>query len=190
MIKPYSAAIIGLNKGIVYNTSAEVWELLLRYEADLKNYFSESNLQIYLDRAEGFAYLRNEDETEANENLPRLIEKRPLSFPVSLLCLLLRKHLLEHDGQGDQVRAIVSGDELTSLMKPFLKSTNNEVRQDDQMSTTIKKVAEIGFLRRLKGEDELYEINRIIKGFIDESVISQTYQTYKNINAQDEEYGV
>lgn len=179
MKKPYTLVNIYLMKGVLYNSSAEVWELLIRYEPDVKSYFSDANLDVYIDKVEGHAYLKPfEDETM--DDLPKIIEKRQLSFLVSLLCLLLRKHLIEHDSQGDQVRAIISEEELITLMKPFLKETTNEVNQIRQIRASIKKVLQEGFLRPMQNDGDHYEINRIIKGFINADIVQQTLEKYKN----------
>jgi hypothetical protein len=37
-----------------------------------------------------------------------LVRRMPLSYPVTLLCVLLREKLLEFDAQGDSSRLIVS----------------------------------------------------------------------------------
>ena len=55
-----------------------------------------------LDEAEGYAFLRARphEEDDNAEKLPRLVARRPLSFPVSLLLALLRKKLAEFDAGG------------------------------------------------------------------------------------------
>ena len=182
MSKAYTPVNIYLMKGILYSSNAEIWELLVRYEPDVKSYFSDSSLDVYIDKVEGHAYLKPLDEDEMMEDLPKIIEKRQLSFQVSLLCLLLRKHLIEHDSQGDQVRAIISEDELIALMKPFLKETTNEVNQIKQIRASINKVRLEGFLRPMQNDGDHYEINRIIKGFINADIVQQTLEKYKNQN--------
>jgi hypothetical protein len=58
-------------------------------------------LELVLDEAEGYAFLRarpeEEDSDTSASKLPRLVARRPLSFPVSLLLALLRKKLAEFD---------------------------------------------------------------------------------------------
>lgn len=45
---------------------------------------------------------------------PRLMPRRSLSYPVSLLVLLLRKRLAEFDAGADGTRLMITGDEIVS----------------------------------------------------------------------------
>ncbi|MEP6677235.1 MAG: hypothetical protein ABJA78_18890 [Ferruginibacter sp.] len=45
----------------------------------------------------------------------------------------------------------------------LLKSTTNEAFQQKQIQASIERVVKEGFLRKMKTEEEQYEINRIIK---------------------------
>jgi len=177
-MKEYSALLIQLLKGIIYKDNTTTWELLLVHQNPIRQYFREINLKLQLDEAEGYAFLQQNESSE--ENVPKLIEKRPLSFHVSLLCLLLRKHLLESDIQGESLRVILSLDDLYSMMKPFMQDSTNEVKQISNINTAIKKVIEEGFLRKLDSEEKLYEINRIIKAFINADIVSDSLERLKN----------
>jgi hypothetical protein len=156
----------------VYNHSKH-WDDLLNHEQDVKNYFSDINLDVIIDKSEGYAYLKQKevDEEEENEGALKIIEKRQLNFHVSLLCLLLRKHLIESDSEGDSSKIILSKEAIVGLMKPFYKETTNEAKQLGKIEAAINKVEEEGFLRRMKTDDEQYEINRIIKAFINAEIV-------------------
>ena len=185
MIKAYSHILVALLKGIVYSHNDRVWDELLKpeNEADVKKYFADINLDVILDKSEGFAYLKQRVSEDEEEETPKLIQKRQLNFHVSLLCLLLRKHLIENDREGESSKAILSKEEIISLVKPFYKETTNEVKQQKQIETAITKIIDEGFLRKMKTEDEQYEINRIIKAFVNADVVKDSLeklQTYAN----------
>src|SRR4051794_16619739 len=99
-MKSYSHILIALLKGVVYSHNEKVWNDLMRpeHESGVKKYFVDINLDLIIDKSEGYAYLKQKisDHFE-DEELPRLFERRQLNFHVSLLCLLLRKHLIEND---------------------------------------------------------------------------------------------
>lgn len=185
MTKPYSHILVALLKGIVYSHNEKVWDELLKpeNETDVKKYFADINLEVIIDKSEGFAYLKQRVSEDEEEETPKLIQKRQLNFHVSLLCLLLRKHLIENDREGESSKAILSKDEIISLVKPFYKETTNEAGQQKQIETAITKVIDEGFLRKMKTEDEQYEINRIIKAFVNADVVKDSLeklQTYAN----------
>lgn len=183
MTKPYSHILVALLKGIVYSHNEKVWDELLKpeNEADVKKYFADINLEVIIDKSEGFAYLKQRVSEDEEEETPKLIQKRQLNFHVSLLCLLLRKHLIENDREGESSKAILSKEEIISLVKPFYRETTNEAKQQKQIETAITKVIDEGFLRKMKTADEQYEINRIIKAFVNADVVKDSLeklQTY------------
>jgi hypothetical protein len=176
----YNASLIGLLKGVVYNHHKEVWENLLRYEPDVKKYFAPIGLELFLDKSEGYAFLRQRDWEDDDVQLPRLAEKRQLNFLTSLMCIVLRKYLLEHDAQGGSVRSIINEQDIINRIKVFFPSTNDEAKQQEKITGTINKVVEIGFLRRLDDQEKNYEIHRIIKGFVNADVIDDALKRLKD----------
>jgi hypothetical protein len=165
MIKEYSLSLISLLKGVVNDHQKNAWANLLDYEADVKKYFSTIGLELFIDKSEGYAFLR-QTEFEEEVEVPKLAEKRQLDFYTSLLCLVLRKYLLEIDAQGGIVRAIIPQQEIVNRVKLFIPSAPDEAKQQDKIITTINKVIDIGFLRKVEDNTDNYEIHRIIKGFV------------------------
>lgn len=182
-MREYSLSLVTLLKGILYNHQKDSWENLLRYEPEVNKYFSAIGLDVYIDKSEGYAYLQQK-EMEEELQLPRLAEKRQLNFFTSLLCIVLRKYLLEHDAQGGTVRAIITQQEIINRTKIFLPSVSDEAKQQDRIITAINKVIEIGFLRKLEDNNNNYEIHRIIKGFVNASVIDGTLQKLEHYAAE------
>ncbi|MBS0645005.1 MAG: DUF4194 domain-containing protein [Verrucomicrobia bacterium] len=183
MTKPYSHILVALLKGIVYSHNEKVWNELLKHEneADVNKYFADINLELIIDKSEGYAYLKQRQSEDEEEEAPKLIERRQLNFHVSLLCLLLRKHLIENDREGESSKAILTREEIIQLVKPFYKETTNEANQQKQIEAAMKRVIDEGFLRKMKTEDEQYEINRIIKAFVNADVVKDSLdklQTY------------
>lgn len=186
MTAEYSLSLITLLKGILYNHQKAAWENLLQYEPEIKKYFSAIGLDVYIDKSEGYAYLQ-QTAYEVETELPKLAEKRQLNFFTSLLCLVLRKYLLEQDAQGGSVRAIITQKEIIHRTRSFLPGASDEAKQQDKIVSTINKVIDMGFLRKLDDAENNYEIHRIIKGFVNAGVIDdmlqrlQRHATEKNI---------
>lgn len=172
-----SALVIPLLKGVIYQEgNAAQWSALLALQARVRDYVAVLGLELVLDEAEGYAFLRarSDEGDDTVSKLPRLVARRPLSFPVSLLLALLRKKLAEFDASGSDTRLVLTRDEIVDLMRVFLPESSNEARLVDQIETYLNKVVELGFLRRLRagaahpgGQATVFEVRRILKAFVD-----------------------
>lgn len=172
-----SQLLVHLLKGVLYRDDDEkLWASLLRLQARVREQAVVLLLDLVLDEAEGYAYLKSRpdpDESDAAPRLPRLIARRPLSYPVSLMLALLRKRLAEFDAGGGDTRLVLSREEIAELMRVFLPDGSNEARLIDQVDATISKVVDLGFLRKLKpaaGSTQdrgHFEVRRILKAFVD-----------------------
>lgn len=170
-----SVLAIQLLKGVIYRENdPSLWQALLDLQARVRDYLAVLGLELVLDDAEGHAFLRArpESEDESRPALPRLVARRPLSFPVSLLLALLRKKLAEFDAGGGDTRLVLTRDEIADLIRLFLPEGSNEVKLMDQVETHINKIVDLGFLRKLKpGSGQTgpagFEVRRILKAFVD-----------------------
>jgi hypothetical protein len=176
-----SVVVINLLKGVIYQQGdhdgdAALWNALIRLQARVRDYVEVMGLALVLDEAEGYAFLRSrpESDDEGTARLPRLVARRPLSFPVSLLLALLRRKLAEFDASGADPRLVLTRDEIVELQRVFLPETSNEARMIDLTDTHLNKIVELGFLRRLKpgagaasGAVAVFEVRRILKAFVD-----------------------
>lgn len=168
-----SALVIILLKGVIYQEAdAGLWSALLNLQARVRDYVEVLGLELVFDEAEGYAFLRSrhKSEDDAAPKLPRLVARRPLSFPVSLLLALLRKKLAEFDASGGDTRLVLSRDEIVELIRVFLPESSNEAKLIDQIETHLNKIVVLGFLRRLKpsaGQAVMFEVRRILKAFVD-----------------------
>ncbi|MBS0372552.1 MAG: DUF4194 domain-containing protein [Proteobacteria bacterium] len=181
VVPELSLLMVQLLKGVLYRDDDEQqWASLLRLQARVREHAAILLLDLLMDEAEGYAFLKSRpdpDESEAAPRLPRLVARRPLSYPVSLMLALLRKRMAEFDAGGGDTRLILTRDEIAELIRVFLPDGTNETRLIDHVDATISKVVELGFLRRLKPsagsspptgpERGHYELRRILKAFID-----------------------
>jgi hypothetical protein len=165
-----SAVLIPLLKGVTYRADDAVhWSALLQLQHRVRDHVAVLGLELVLDEAEGYAFLRARavPDDDPAARLPRLVARRPLSFPVSLLLALLRKKLAEFDASGGDTRLILSREQVTELLRVFMPEGSNEVRLIDQVDTQLNKLIELGFVRRLRGQDGMFEVQRILKAFVD-----------------------
>lgn len=158
--------LIGLLKNVLYQERDEkTWQSLLELQSEVRDYVAILNLELVLDEAEGYAFLKNKD-VEEEESSARLMTRRPLTYPVSLLLALLRKKLAEFDATGGDTRLVLSQDDIVEMLRLFLPDGVNEARLIDQIVSYINKVVELGFLSKLK-EARHYEVKRILKAYVD-----------------------
>jgi hypothetical protein len=163
-----SVAVVNLLKGPVYrDTHERPWALLLAHRSQVADHVAVLGLQIHVDEAEGYAYLRSRPEDDETDDIPRLVARRPLSFPVSMLLALLRKRLAEFDASSADTRLVLSRDQIVEMLRLYLPESTNDVRLVDNIDSHINRVVEMGFARKLRGQDDLYEVRRIIKAYID-----------------------
>ena len=176
-----SALAITLLKGVIYREGDErLWGALINLQARVRDYVAVLALELVLDEAEGYAFLksslaRSESDEEGAVRLPRLVVRRPLSFPVSLLLALLRRKLAEFDAGGSDTRLVLSRDDIVELVRVFLPASTNEAKLIDQIETHINKIVDLGFLRRLKSTSgpATFEVRRILKAFVDAQWLSE-----------------
>ncbi|HEY7043651.1 MAG TPA: DUF4194 domain-containing protein [Nocardioidaceae bacterium] len=169
-----TAVVVQLMKGPVYrDTHEKIWHQLLAVRNQASDYVAVLGLQVMIDEAEGYAFLRARPVEETGEDLPRLVPRRALSYPVSLLLALLRKKLAEFDAVSSDSRLVISREQLVELIRTFLPDTPNEARLVATIDTHIGKVVDLGFLRPLRGQPDQFEVRRILKAYVDGQWLSQ-----------------
>ncbi|KZS81630.1 hypothetical protein A4G29_19015 [Mycobacterium kansasii] len=168
-----ASAIIRLMQGVVYRDADEdTWLILERLGAGVRDHFATIGVDVVIDDAEGYAYLRSRPEQDGDEALPRLVRRRALTYNVSLLLVLLRKRLVEFETSGGEGRLVLATDQIVEMLRLFQAESTNDARVVDQAETTIKKAAELGFLRQLRGQRDHWEVRRILKAYVDAQTLS------------------
>lgn len=164
--KDWSLAAVRLLQGAVYSDDTS-WDLVLRYQSPLKDYFARIGLLLVVDEPEGLSYIRqlNEDEvTDEYSNLPRLFRRTRLSYDTTLLCVLLREHLRRFEEEDlDNQRCIVEQSELLEAWKSFFPSSEDEVRLQKTLETAFRKLEALKFVNRFGSTSGCWEIRRILK---------------------------
>ena len=171
------AVVVPLLKGVVYRTDDQSrWPALLREQAAVRAHLRVLGLDLVVDDAEGYAFVRspNDDDggDDPDDRRPRLVARRPLTFSVSLLLVLLRRRLAEADASGADARLVLSRSEIVDLVSVFLPTSANEARAIDKVAADIAKAVELGFLRPVGGasrrvDEPRYEVRRVLKAFVD-----------------------
>ena len=168
-----ASAIIRLMQGVVYRDSDEAtWLTLERLGAGVRDHFATIGVDVVVDDAEGYAYLRSRPDEDGDEVLPRLVRRRALTYNVSLLLVLLRKRLVEFETTGGDGRLVLTTEQIVEMLRLFQAESTNDARVVDQAETTINKAKELGFLRPLRGQNDYWEVRRILKAYVDAQTLS------------------
>ena len=161
-----SNAYISLLKGVIIKENKEkIWDTILNYRNQIEDYFRQLGLTLKLYEEEGYCYLQQIEDDET-DNLLKLVPKVSLSLHLSLLLVSLRKYMLESPANGDE-KIVISKEEIFIKMKNYLKETSNEIKQEKEITSYIKKVEDMKFIRKLKNSDNKYEILRLLASFVD-----------------------
>lgn len=189
-IAPYAPAVLRLLQGVLYYDDTTAWNLLLLHQAAVQEHFARIGLQLYLNEAEGYAFLRQpelEREDGPALNLPRLTRRDRLSYHLTLLCVLLRERLDQFDaGTPESDRLLLNAEELRDMLRPFLRERSNELALVKKIDETVNRAADLGFLRRqtIAGEEQ-WEVRRIIKARIDADLLAEIKEQLEQYGATD-----
>ena len=186
--------LVHLFRGVIYrDQDAARWRDLVGLQAAARDYVRVLGLELVIDEAEGYAFLRqlgaaNADDTgdadtatsDETEPLPRLIARRQLSYQVSLLLVQLRKRLAQHDALGGDTRLVVTREQIVEMTRTFLPASTNDAKLTDQIERHIVRVEELGFLQKTKDDGgELYEVRRILRAFVNADWLAELEAVYR-----------
>ena len=81
----YSKALVALFKNVVFKeTDPEHWEVILVQKYKIEDYVSKIGLTLVVDEMDGYGYLKQRSYGDGEEEIPRLVPRHALSYPVSL----------------------------------------------------------------------------------------------------------
>jgi hypothetical protein len=165
--------LIALMKGVVEREiSPALWQGLMQCAPHVRDHVGVIGLELVLDEAEGFAYLKQRPEVEGETPLPRLVPRHQLSYSVSLLLALLRRRLAEADASSGDAQLVLTRVEIHDLVRHFGRDSSNEVKQVDRLNRDIAKTIDIGFLRPIKRDGDTFEVRRILAAFVNAQWLS------------------
>jgi len=180
----FSSVLIKLLQGFIVSDEKKYWESLITYQEAVRKHFSVLGLQLHLSTDDGYAFLKQgyldphqeevledtggEEELGPTPQIPTLVRRIPLSFETSLLCVLLRETLEQFDSKvNDDHRLVLHRIDIYDLLKLFYEEKTDETKQMKRFDALINRVVELGFLKELKGNQNSFEVRRIIKAQFD-----------------------
>jgi Domain of unknown function (DUF4194) len=170
------AQVLGaLYKGPLFQQQDKLWRLLLKHQHEVRKHVADWGGDLLLDEAEGYARLTEmEVDDEIREQLPTLIEKRPLNYPTTLLAVLLRKQLIEHQRTSSENLLRVNRTDMLDQLSNFLNAgQTDEAKLRDRADEAINTLERYGLLRKLGADTDDYEVRRLLNSFVDLEFIAE-----------------
>ena len=168
----YASVIVKLLQSVIYDDDKKYWNEVLNYETSVREYFAKIGIDLILNRQDGYAYLKQMEFSEEDKTRPiSLIRRIPLTYEMTLLCVLLREWLDENEVKMSNDKLFVTGKQIKERIDLFFKDKANRKRLLDKFDSLITSAGNLGFLHtnkedKLNADNSQYEVKRIIKAKI------------------------
>ncbi len=172
----FAPLVLKLLKGPIYYDDP-LWGELLILQRKTADYLGRIGLELVISESEGFAFISQKDGPD-EEELPRLTPRRPLSFEVSLLAILIREEMERFDPEkSDSLKVFITRSQIREKLRIYFPESGDEVRLVRDLDKHIAALERMRYIRTISGEiktdDPRYEILPIIKArvtpnFVDE----------------------
>jgi len=193
----YTPVVLKLLVNPLFSDDSTHWNMLLNYQKQIQEYLGHIGLALEVQEMDGYAYLYQpeiEDEEGAIMALPRITRRDRLTFHATLLCVLLREWLDQHEAQNlDKGDCFITGEQMRELMQPFLPERTDMRKVERRIDAAINQVCDLGFLKRLSSQQDVayFEIRRILKAKLDVeklAEIKEKLQGYGSVTSEEHEH--
>ena len=195
-LKPWSQVCIKLLQGPLFrqNVNDKLWEKLEMYESDIQAFFAILGVSVAIDKADGFAFLQQNDLNEEDDNVSRLIRQIPLTEEQSFLCILLRDELNKFDNpnnsQNKSSILILRESELYEQFAMFYTSKTDQITARANFKKNLNRLCELGLLKEQNPDDtekdSEYEVRRYVRAKIDSEFCEEFMRKLKEREADNE----
>jgi hypothetical protein len=157
----------------------KLWPVLLRDERVLRSRLHELFLELVIDHEQRVAFTRQV--VDEGADVPVLLRKQALTFVQSALILFLRQQLTQAEARGE--RAVVSQEEMREHLRAFERDGNvDRAKFERQASGAVEKAAQLNLIRRLRGDDDRYEVSPALKLLFPAEQIQALTETYERLS--------
>ena len=182
MTAQWAAVCIKLLQGAIYeNEEPDTWKLLQQYQREIAAYFEQIGISLFIEPADGYAFL---EQKEGDSKSVRLIRHYPLSFELSLLCVLLREALEQFDvSQNTSSILVLKASEIRGMLSIYFKEKTDQTKLYKELNRYLNQAVDIGFLKNLSEKDlsktgdadidPAYEVRRIIRAKISTDFLAE-----------------
>lgn len=193
-LKPWSQVCIKLLQGPIFrqNANDKLWNRLEMYESDISSFFSVLGVSVAIDKADGFAFLQQNDLDEEEDKVSRLIRQTPLTEEQSFLCILLRDELNKFDNpnnsQNKSSVLILRESELYEQFSMFYGNKTDQITARNNFKKNLNRLCELGLLKEQNPNDTEMEMEYEVRRYVRAKITSEFCEEFmKKIQEQSNE---
>ncbi len=180
--QPYASVVVKLlqSHALYAIDDRPYWEMLLVHEPAVQAYFEQIGVKVDVNRSDGYARLTQttdgEPDTEevGTPDQPlRLLRRTRLTYEQSLLCVVLRKWLEEHEGNPEIIspKLFATQAAIRERIELFFQQQPNQKALFSKLDRVIKSLVDHGLLKLNRQDDAnadltQYEIRPLLKARI------------------------
>lgn len=179
-IPKYAPLLIKLLQGIIYDDEKTVWNDILAFQYQIRSHFAIMGIELILNEQEGFAYLSQPDHVEGEAiQVPRLVRRMPISYEVTLLCVVLREALEEFDIKNTDARKLfLTSKDIKDRIELFFGERTDKVKLLERLDAYINTTVSLGFLKEIDvrshdAQNKTYEVRRVLKSKINNEKLEE-----------------
>ena len=176
MPKPYASLIVKLlqTHALYFDDDPQYWQQLQDNEVAVRAYFEQMGVGLDFNRAEGYARLTQPEPAEDDPAPPRrLLRRVGLSYEQSLLCVVLREWLEEHEASAQTTtrRLFATRAEIRERVELFFHQPTNRKAWLGKLDAVVEKLELHGLLKLHQRDDNQpdqtkYEVKAVLKAKI------------------------
>ncbi|UTC75391.1 DUF4194 domain-containing protein [Treponema sp. OMZ 792] len=198
MTAVWAAPCIKLLQGPLYEKEGDPdsWRLLIQYQGEISSFFDQIGISVFIEPAEGYAFLEQKEDEEGETESVRLIRRYPLSFEMSILCVLLREALEQFDiSQSDSSILVLPESEIRSMLSVYFKEKTDQTKLYNELTKYLNQAVDLGFLKELHQDqngrigddliDRKFEVRRILRAKITTEFLSEFKKRLENYNREE-----
>jgi hypothetical protein len=180
-ITPYAKSATRLLQGPVFEDLQDIWNETIQYQVELTQYFEKIALELVIDKRDGYAYLKQIELDESGSTIG-LVRRIPLTYDLTLICVLLREWLLEFESNDlETANLYITPRQFRDRMEMFFKERTNELKFIRELNRHLDQCVDMGFLKlvhkdEINPDEHQYEVKRIIKARITPDELSNFKQ--------------
>jgi hypothetical protein len=170
-IANYAKSAVRLLQGPVFEDQQEIWNEVIKYRVELTQYFEKIAVSVIIDNRDGYAYLKQLELDDSGLTIA-LIRRMPLTYDLTLVCVLLREWLQEFESDDlETINLYITPKEFRDRLEMFFKEKANELKFIRELNKHLESCEKMGFLRIVhknptNPDEDRYEVRRIIKARI------------------------